>query len=364
MASKRVRESKSPSGRSERKAQIDRESKLIDLLDSIISDVRVDQNPEVHAFVSELQRVIPVLPIATLRQIRDTLLDVVGRGMGIATPVSMQRAAEKLVTDVVGGTVENVRHLASLLVQPYGLALLDKTFLKPDQTIEKRILQIEMGRMIERVNLAVETKRCHGSESRTIPWLKYLMNKFNYVSSSCLPTVRITIDGKRGIDPVKEESFVKALDVCLSDGAARYVLFDIVHGWKDVGWHSNLVFLDKRRGTYERFEPHGSFREWDDRFVDEYLEVTLPTKLPALAKFRYVQPFEICPMLGPQAVQAPDPSCPIGGFCLVFSLIYAHLRLAAPDVDQRLIVNSLIDLGSSNLLSLVKRYTSWIDIVT
>jgi hypothetical protein len=122
--------------------------------------------------------------------------------------------------------------------------------------------------------------------------------------------------------------------------------------------HANVLLVDTVAQTVEYFEPHGKFNarptytdpsEQLKQLVQEVLASDYP-------HYRYIAPLDYCPYIGPQKIQAPNRNCREGGYCLVFSALYTHLRLLEPDLPREETVALLTDLGDQKLLEVILRY--------
>lgn len=121
--------------------------------------------------------------------------------------------------------------------------------------------------------------------------------------------------------------------------------------------HANLMLYDKQTNMLERFEPYGgSFNSADDYDTDK-IDSVLKQSIDNLSdvllsngiitdKIQYVSPFLICPERGHQKIQEGEsqqiPSDP-AGFCAAWSIWYANLRLANPNISREKVMQMSID---------------------
>lgn len=115
-----------------------------------------------------------------------------------------------------------------------------------------------------------------------------------------------------------------------------YILFFLV--WHEPGEdmsHANVVIVDRRRKTVERFEPHGRHDRadsMDQTFVDFLIANNMD-------KLHYIRPNDLCCNgWGPQRLENSVRLPPIKlsrGYCGIWSMIYAHSRMQAPDRSAR-----------------------------
>jgi hypothetical protein len=131
--------------------------------------------------------------------------------------------------------------------------------------------------------------------------------------------------------------------------------------------HANMLFINRKLKTIEWFEPHGVYddskaktpqirAEWTDFRNWIFRELKFILDLP---NYSIDEPYEECGLFGPQARAKEDKKCPIGGFCVTYSTIYAHLRILAPGSSSQETVKSLQKLSPSQNLDLVQRYIRW-----
>jgi hypothetical protein len=162
------------------------------------------------------------------------------------------------------------------------------------------------------------------------------------------------------------------LPAFISQCRSRIIVIDVILVFSAGSGHSNLLLVDQDQKTYERFEPHG-------RFTDPFLSLVNPGKdnyhdlvdetlrglagdVPSLQGYSYVAPLDYCPLVGPQHYAQVDyedelyESDEDPGYCVVFSLLYAHLRLLDPDISQQQTVISLLSYDPQELQRIMRRY--------
>lgn len=115
--------------------------------------------------------------------------------------------------------------------------------------------------------------------------------------------------------------------------------------------HQNMIIVDKVNGIVERFEPNGTFPEFN--FVDTLLLNQLSKPLG----YSYLPTIDICPN-GPQKSFGKE-----GGFCVTWSALYMHLRLRNPDIPPDAILDYLTSFSPSYLLDTIRKYQTLIDSV-
>lgn len=124
--------------------------------------------------------------------------------------------------------------------------------------------------------------------------------------------------------------------------------------------HANLLFIDKQKQEYERFEPNGSSNWERFAWVDSVLAQKLPEHLPP--DYEFMMTPETCPQIGPQlkAGMPTEGKCQKeGGYCVVFSTLCAHLRMMNPNLSGAEIYSAWMELSSTELMDLIQRYETW-----
>jgi len=94
--------------------------------------------------------------------------------------------------------------------------------------------------------------------------------------------------------------------------------------------HANLVIVDEKMKTIERFEPNGTLAEnmYPGEMVDEFMNKLAKE---VLGGYKYIPPVSFCPSLGPQAIEQIGKESQIGGgFCMTWSTMYSYLRIKYP----------------------------------
>ena len=130
---------------------------------------------------------------------------------------------------------------------------------------------------------------------------------------------------KVNIDMFKDDPFlipdVTMLKDCLSSGK-RYIAFFLRLVLKD-GYHANMIIMDTKSKTVERFEPqgenHGFYKEQD-------LDEKIKTYFDALG-YSYIPSSDICKTGVQDVIEGQVEDYDFGGFCKTWSLLYALLRL-------------------------------------
>ena len=110
--------------------------------------------------------------------------------------------------------------------------------------------------------------------------------------------------------------------------------------------HQNVILIDLKNKTYERFDPWGSMtsEQYEPEKLDKVLQEFFEEQLPG---FRFITPHELCPTgKSFQTIQSnvyefsPDTTEKIKkrykteniGFCVAWSMFYVYMRLKNPDI--------------------------------
>ncbi len=129
--------------------------------------------------------------------------------------------------------------------------------------------------------------------------------------------------------------------------------------------HANMLFVDKSKTPWEieRFEPHGHNADDDwvqdiHRKIDNAINYWLFTKL-GKKRFTYLRPVDVCPMPGPQ-IMGGERNQPFNGFCQMWVLLYAEMRLAYPSASPDQLVEWFINLPQEELYEMVQDYIHFV----
>jgi len=129
--------------------------------------------------------------------------------------------------------------------------------------------------------------------------------------------------------------------------------------------HANMLIVNTVRKTVERFEPHGSAtivgRDWTS-VIDDTLTGFIDLHMPP--GYSYVPPIVVCAMnqTGPQADSKHSAKCkddPERGFCLVWSTIYAHIRMISPTSSYDEVYKMLSKMAADD--KFVRRYVTMME---
>lgn len=129
--------------------------------------------------------------------------------------------------------------------------------------------------------------------------------------------------------------------------------------------HANILLVNKIHQTIEHFEPH--------------LDISPSLKIHELNEFlaglagsigySYIPPLYYCPNLGsdkelegwqskeglfPREKDQPE------GYCVIWSIFYAYLRIVYPEIDPREIINDFTIIEPQSLRIIIRMITSMV----
>ena len=124
---------------------------------------------------------------------------------------------------------------------------------------------------------------------------------------------------------------------CLKSGK-RYIVFFLRLKIND-SYHANMMIIDTKKKTVERFEPQGSEHEfYDNQVVDDKIRSYFEK-----IGYEYIDPTMMkCPYGVQDIVESYTmDKYKFSGFCKIWSFLYGLLRLHLDDMDQKNLVNHM-----------------------
>lgn len=109
----------------------------------------------------------------------------------------------------------------------------------------------------------------------------------------------------------------------------------------DGSGHAAILLIDLRHKTIDYSDPHGGKARWN-KAVYPLLQEWLHDLFPG---FDFLPPWQTCPNLGVQSILRE-------GLCVLFSSLYAFLRLKCPDVSALELQTYITSLGHRRLREL------------
>ena len=152
-------------------------------------------------------------------------------------------------------------------------------------------------------------------------------------------------------------NIIKSIKKCSNQDKVRFIYFSFIllPSFKEKLSHSNIVVIDLVRKTVELFEPYGYF---DDK-ISKYIENTLfkkILKILELNKFKYLPPSHISPKMGIQ--KTTDAYC---GMCITISMMYLHMRILNPDINQKKIIKHFLSYSKNKLKDIILKYARHVE---
>lgn len=151
----------------------------------------------------------------------------------------------------------------------------------------------------------------------------------------------------------KKNDLMRLLNQCKNDYINKDTRFLIIPVAieKNINYniysHANYLIFDFKLMEVERFEPHGSDHPIDLNYNPKLLDTNLDDKINALVglKFKYFPPKSYLPKIGFQKKEIAElKSDYIGdpnGFCALWCIWWADIRLSFPDIPRQNLVKIL-----------------------
>lgn len=244
---------------------------------------------------------------------------------------------------------------------------------KPTQA-ERKLLGNNTSR-VNRAKIAVETKppftsvpdevermkpygKCVGDDLKTIPFLIEMAKRSGYDEMCDLKhgSTEIVIDLRKGAAKAVVRPFLNFARQVKYCGLKTMMFLVRIINFQDTNeTHANMLMINNQNKEYERFEPHGGIGyPGIDEAIERYME-------KHLKHYKYVPTVDYCPMAGPQAIQSQahyDCGSQVAGFCVVFSTLYAHLRMLNPLYSRSEVVEQINLLDEDG--KFLRRYLTYI----
>ncbi len=125
--------------------------------------------------------------------------------------------------------------------------------------------------------------------------------------------------------------------------------------------HANMLIINTELKEMEWFEPHG----FSNEYINTVKMCNFLTSVPTLSKYKLIEPDVTCPAL--QGV-GKDPTltmdhCVNGGYCVVYSVLYAHLKILVPHATTKEITTALDKLPLVDMQTLLTKYARLQEVV-
>jgi ankyrin repeat protein len=133
------------------------------------------------------------------------------------------------------------------------------------------------------------------------------------------------------------------------------------------GSHANIIFIDKKNKTIERFEPNGSHQPIGLNYNPELLDDILSNKFSEY-EYKYFKPNDFLPSIGFQLLENMEESkCKrLGdpnGFCGVWCIWWVYHRIKNIKIDNISLVNYLIKnikLENKSFKNIIRNFSYYI----
>lgn len=117
--------------------------------------------------------------------------------------------------------------------------------------------------------------------------------------------------------------------------------------------HANMVILDLKNNTIERFEPHGCANFYKNKVVDDFFKKHV---LKFLGFKKYISPVNVSGKVGIQRK-----SDAYGGMCVTISMMYLQMRIMNLDVKQKKLVKYFLKMSKKNLKSVILKFARYVE---
>ena len=169
---------------------------------------------------------------------------------------------------------------------------------------------------------------------------------------------------------------------CINNKTNSYVFTKLVLSSSKLKMsHMNMLFIDLKNKTIERFEPHGSFTSNYIWFYDDFKKhnelekaekaykkalgienninnsISKNLSLIGLEGFTFIPPSAFSPMFGPQQFYSDS----YNGMCVTFSLMYLHLRILNKNKTPKQIVSYMVNLEPIKLKKIILKYAKYVE---
>ena len=171
--------------------------------------------------------------------------------------------------------------------------------------------------------------------------------------------------------PGGPKKFFKNIEKCSNN--KRFILLPLfMSNYNcDMSGHQNMIIIDVKNKTIERFEPYGI------NVGDEYTEIehnfdkAFGSFLSKMKKYTYIPPQKMCIKMGLQAIEEDNIYKGIAtvrkndpfGFCVAWSIWYADLRMRYPDASSKELLNKTINILKNDKITMrrfIRNYAEFI----
>lgn len=157
---------------------------------------------------------------------------------------------------------------------------------------------------------------------------------------------------------------LRDISKCLKKSRFTVCILEIVYpkGFR----HANAIIFDSKAKRLTRFEPNGS----SENTIDTEMKYWLLSQ-EQLRTWTYSGPTNFCPKPGPQSREnwmyveeayelAGLDRRETGGFCAAWSLLWIHMRLENPDLEDQELVDKLLRKSDRDLSQYIRLYAEFV----
>ena len=151
-----------------------------------------------------------------------------------------------------------------------------------------------------------------------------------------------------------------AIEKCIDKQNSRFIFFTLILEFPTFN-HANIVIIDTKEKTLERFEPHGATFFFNKKSEDENEKVNkiMENKVMVnlgLNDFKYLPPQKLSPFMGVQS--KADSYC---GMCVTISMMYLHMRILNPAIKQTKLVKFMMKRTREKLKTMILKYAKHVE---
>lgn len=115
--------------------------------------------------------------------------------------------------------------------------------------------------------------------------------------------------------------------------------------------HANMLIINIKKKTLERFEPYGCIKE--NKKVDKIINKIIDDI--ELNNYKYLKPYHLSPYLGIQ-----HKSDSYSGMCITISMLYLQLRILNINKSQKKIIRYLLNKNEIEMKNIILRFAKYI----
>jgi hypothetical protein len=194
-----------------------------------------------------------------------------------------------------------------------------------------------------------------------------VLKKVKAFKIMCIPQFEITF-GKHYIERTTAlydlgtkkyyfpKSMVKSIHDCFeSDIRLIYFTFIITHTRKGIS-HANIVIIDLKEKTLERFEPYGCTAFYNQIQVNSFYR-SFVMKFLKLKGFKYLEPKN----LTPRSFGIQHTGDSYNGMCVTISAMYLQMRILNVDDKSTKIIDYFHEMSKTKLKNTILKYARYIE---